>query len=136
MKELTVPAALDKLDEVLVFIESELEPLGCSMKALSQINIAVEEIFVNIAHYAYKPEDGDATVKIEIDGESVSAIIQIIDEGAPYDPLAKDDPDITQTAEERSIGGLGIYMVKKIMDKVEYMRIDDKNILTLRKKLA
>lgn len=136
MKRLTVEALTENLENVLTFIDKELEGVGCSMKIQAQIDIAVEEIFVNIAHYAYEEKAGTAVVFIEITEEPLSAVITFTDSGIPYDPLKKADPDITLSAEERKIGGLGIYMVKKSMDSVDYKYKDGKNILKITKNLA
>lgn len=130
MKELTIEATLERLDEVLDFVNAELEENGCDMKIETQVGIAVEEIFVNIAHYAYNPEIGGAVIRISVGDE---IIIEFEDKGVPYNPLIKIDPDITKNAEEREIGGLGIFMVKKIMDSVEYHHVDNKNVLTIKK---
>ncbi len=99
----------------------------------TQIDIAVEELFVNIAHYAYNPETGPATVRVEVEKEPPAVTITFIDNGVPYDPLAREDPDITLSAEERQIGGLGIFMVKKSMDNIEYEYKNGQNILRIRK---
>ena len=136
MKELTVEAAVDQLDAVLAFLDESLEAAGCPMKAQMQIDIAAEEIFVNIAHYAYAPGTGQATVRVEIAGTPAEAAITFVDRGLPYDPLAKADPDVTLPAEDRPIGGLGIFMTKKIMDDVRYEYKDGQNILTLTKRLG
>lgn len=135
MKELTVPATLEKLDDVQAFIEGELEENGCPMKAVMQISIAVEEIYVNIAHYAYHPEIGEATIRCQVGGDPLQVTIQFLDSGKPFDPLKKPDADTTLSAEERDIGGLGILMVKKSMDAVDYTYEDGKNILTIRKSI-
>ena len=135
MKELTLEATLDNLSEVLGFVDSFLEDNYCSAKAQMQIDVAVEEIFVNIASYAYAPNTGNATIKLDRVEHSPIVTIIFEDEGVPYDPLAKADPDITLPADERQIGGLGIYMVKKSMDSMEYERSNGKNILTLKKKI-
>ena len=100
-----------------------------------QIELAVEEIFVNIAHYAYRPQIGQATVRVEVKEEPLSVIITFIDRGVPYDPLKRSDPDVTLSAEEREIGGLGIFMTKKVMDEVAYEYKDGQNVLTLKKRL-
>ena len=134
MKEITVKAADEKLDNVIAFVTGELEAYDCPMKTQMQIEVAVEELFVNIAHYAYSPETGDATIQVDI-SDRREAAITFIDSGTPYDPLAKPDPDVTLSAEERQIGGLGIYMVKKSMDDVRYEYKEGKNILTIVKKL-
>ena len=135
MKELTIPALLEKLDEVLAFVDEQLEAHDCPMKVQMQVDIAVEELFVNIAHYAYNPEVGEATVRVGVGGDPLQVTIQFQDGGKPYNPLEKEDPDVSLSAEERSIGGLGILMVKKSMDDIVYEYEDGKNILTIKKKL-
>jgi anti-sigma regulatory factor (Ser/Thr protein kinase) len=136
MKELEIEALSENLPQVLAFVDEQLEAADCPMKIQIQIDIAVEEIFVNIAHYAYAPETGKAMVRIETLADPPSVDITFIDNGVPYDPLAKADPDITLSAEERQIGGLGIFMVKKSMDDVKYEYLDGHNILTLKKGLV
>jgi anti-sigma regulatory factor (Ser/Thr protein kinase) len=131
MKEQTFPATTEALNDAMAFVDETLEEAGCSMKVQMQIDIAVEEIFVNIAHYAYTPATGDAVVRVELQEDPRAVAITFEDSGVPYDPLAKEDPDVTLTAEERQIGGLGIFMVKKSMDEVKYRHEDGKNILTL-----
>ena len=135
MKELTIEAKTENLDDVIAFVNSELKKLGCGVKQQMQIEISVEEIFVNIAHYAYTPEIGNATIRVDTEENGV-IVLTFIDTGVPYNPLAKADPDITLSAEERQIGGLGIFMVKKNMDDVIYEYKDGQNVLTLRKKLG
>jgi len=132
MKELVIEAKDENLDTVLSFVSEELEAIDCPMKLLTQISIAVEEIFVNISHYAYNPKVGGVSVRISVDG---GVIIEFEDDGFPYNPLLAQDPDITSTAEERDIGGLGIYMVKQIMDMVEYRYEGGKNLLIIKKKV-
>ena len=100
-----------------------------------QIGVAAEEIFVNIAHYAYAPQKGCATVRVEVLEDPVSVVITFIDHGIPYDPLEKEDPDINLPAQQRQIGGLGIFMTKQLMDDVAYEYKDGQNILTLKKNL-
>ena len=136
MKELEIEALTDNLPKVLEFVDEQLEAADCPMKIQMQIDIAVEEIFVNIAHYAYSPNAGSAMVRVEILPDPPSVDITFIDNGIPYDPLAKADPDVTLSAEERQIGGLGIFMVKKSMDDVKYEYLDGHNILTLKKGLV
>ena len=133
--ELEIEARADKLGEVQAFIGERLERADCPMKARMQIDVAVEEIFVNIASYAYAPLTGIAKVRVEISDDPATAVITFIDRGTPYDPLAKKDPDIHASADERSIGGLGIFMTKKMMDEVKYEYRDGENILVLKKKL-
>jgi anti-sigma regulatory factor (Ser/Thr protein kinase) len=133
MKELTIEAIPENLDLVLEFIASELEKSVCTPKLQMQIAIAAEEIFVNIAHYAYNPEIGGAIIRIVVGDE---VVIEFEDKGTPYNPLDKKDPDTTLTAEEREIGGLGIFMVKNIMDAVEYRNVDNKNLLVIKKTIV
>jgi anti-sigma regulatory factor (Ser/Thr protein kinase) len=132
MKELQVEALVGNLDAVMDFVSAELETADCGIKAQTQIAIAVEEVFVNIANYAYPAATGQVTIQIEV-GEA--ALIRFSDNGVPYNPLEKSDPDITKSVDEREIGGLGILMVKKIMDAVEYQYRDGRNILTLTRKI-
>jgi anti-sigma regulatory factor (Ser/Thr protein kinase) len=132
MQELIIDAKIENLDAVMNFISSELEAADCPLKLQTQIAIATEEVFVNIAHYAYCPEVGGATIRVSVGDE---VCIEFEDKGKRYNPLENCDPDITLGAEEREVGGLGIFMVKKIMDAVEYRREGNKNILTIRKGL-
>jgi anti-sigma regulatory factor (Ser/Thr protein kinase) len=135
MKELTIEASLENMETVTAFVDEQLESLGCPMKAQMQIDIAIDELFGNIVHYAYNPEVGPATVRVEVQQEPLAVVITFIDHGVPYDPLAKDDPDTTLSAEERQIGGLGIYMVKRSMDEIAYEYKNGQNILTIKKAL-
>ena len=121
----------DKLYDVLSFVEGELESHDCNMKTQMMISVMVEEIFVNIASYAYKDKEGDAIITMDFVDDNV--IITFEDSGIEFNPLAKEDPDITLSAEERNIGGLGIYMVKQTMDDVTYERKDNKNIFSIKK---
>ncbi|MBQ8119770.1 MAG: ATP-binding protein [Ruminococcus sp.] len=136
MKELVIDALTENLPQVLSFVDEQLEAAQCPVKIQMQIDIAVEEIFVNIAHYAYEQEVGTAAVRVEVTNEPPAVQITFIDQGIPYDPLAKADPDVTLSIEERQIGGLGIFMVKKTMDDVEYKYLDGHNVLTLKKGLV
>ena len=133
--ELLIEAERENLARVMAFVESRLETVGCSPKAQMQIGIAVEEVFVNIASYAYAPDKGHATVRMEVSDDPVTVTITFIDHGMPYDPLARKDPDVTLPADARDIGGLGIFLTKKLMDDVRYVYQDGQNILTLKKKL-
>ena len=135
MKEMEIAAKGENLPQVLAFIDEALEAAGCGMKVQMQIDIAVEEIFINIAHYAYHPGEGPATIRVDFEEDPLSVIRTCVDHGTPYEPLAKEDPDVTLSAEERQIGGLGIFMVKKSMDDVEYEYKDGRNILTLKKQI-
>ena len=135
MKELTIEAKTSNIEAVTDFVNEQLEALDCPMKAQMQIDIAIDELFSNIAHYAYNPEIGQATVRVEVIEDPLAVTITFIDNGVPYDPLANADPDTTLSAEEREIGGLGIYMVKKSMDDITYEYKAGQNILTIKKNL-
>ena len=136
MKELKLAATVENIETVTDFVNEQLEALDCPMKAQMQIDIAIDELFGNIAHYAYNPEIGSATVRVEVIEDPLSVVITFIDNGIPYDPLKKEDPNTTLSADEREIGGLGIFMVKKMMDKVDYKYENGKNILTIEKSLG
>lgn len=133
MRELMLEAAVENIPIVTEFVDEQLKQWECPVKAFRQINIAIDEIFGNIAHYAYRPGTGPVTVRLEIVREPRSAILTFTDRGVPYDPLQTAEPDITLSAEERPLGGLGIYIVKKSMDEVTYEYRDGKNILKLKK---
>ena len=133
-EKMKIEATVDNLHEVLAFVDERLEAAECSMKAQMQLDLCVEELFVNIAHYAYTPNKGMAEISMEIDGDRMASVT-FEDSGVPYDPLAKVDPDITLSAAERPIGGLGIFMVKKNVDEIFYEHKDGKNILTIKKKI-
>ena len=134
-KSLELDARIENLDQVMGFIDGILEENDCPMKEMMQIDVAVEEIFVNIAHYAYSPEVGKAVVTAAFDSDNAIISVSFEDKGTPFNPLEKDDPDVSLSAEDRQIGGLGIFMVKKSMDDVLYERKDGKNILTLVKRI-
>ena len=129
---LQFPAETQKLPEVLEQLDTHLLSAGCPEDARMQLAVAVEEIFVNIASYAYEGKQGSAVVNIKADAHK--AAISFADSGFPYDPLQKEDPNIEQAAEDRPIGGLGVFLVKEMCDEVHYERRNDMNILTLVKK--
>ncbi|MBQ7245401.1 MAG: anti-sigma factor antagonist [Firmicutes bacterium] len=133
--ELDIEATDDNLQTVMDFIDQKLEALDCPPKIVMEIDLAVEEIFVNIAHYAYAPEIGKAKVRVEVEENPLTVMITFIDQGMPYDPLARQDPDLTLPAEERDIGGLGIFLTKQMMDDVSYEYKDGSNVLKLKKSL-
>ena len=136
MSEVTLEAAEENLDEVLRFVEDALENTGCSLEDQRQIAIAVEEVFINIVSYAYKPGRGDTTLRLDVSQDPAEITITFIDHGVPFDPLAKEDPDINLPAKQRKVGGLGIFVVKNLMDDVFYEYRDGQNILTMKKKAA
>ncbi len=135
MKELTLDATIPNIDVVTEFVDTELETLGCSMKTQCQIDVAIDELFSNIANYAYTPKTGSATVRVEAENDPLAIIITFIDNGFPYNPLLKEDPDVTLALEDRPVGGLGIFLVKKTMDDVQYEYKDGQNILRIKKNL-
>ena len=134
IKELKIKASDESMQAVNNFIHSML-PENCDEMILNQIDLAVEEIFVNIAHYSGS-EEAEISCGYHIGGDG-SGLLTIIfkDKGKPFNPLAKPDPDLTLSAEERKIGGLGIFLTKKFMDSVEYEFVDKKNCLTIKKKI-
>ena len=134
MKELTLKATVENLDRVIGFLEAQLEEAGCPLNTQMQICVSAEEIYVNIASYAYAPGTGEATVRVELQSDPRAVSITFLDSGVPFDPLKKADPDTTLSSEERGIGGLGIYMTKKAMDEMRYAYEDGKNILTMVKR--
>ncbi len=135
MKEITLNATVDNVEKVTEFVNEQLERIGCPAKAIAQIDIAIDELFSNIAFYAYSPEVGPATVRVDVEEDPVSVTITFMDRGVPFNPLKKADPDTSLSAEERKIGGLGIFMVKKTMDAVDYEYLDGKNILRIKKSM-
>lgn len=135
INEFCLEADVENFEKLQAFVDGRLEAIECSPKAQMQIDLAVEEIFVNIARYAYQPEKGDVTVCIEVSDEPVCVTIIFIDHGVPYDPLAKEDPDVTLSAEDRRAGGLGIFLTKQVMDEITYEYRDGRNILRMKKAL-
>ena len=125
------PGGLDP--QIKAIIDELLENAGCSVKAQMQIDVAIDELFGNIAHYAYPGGAGDAAVRFSLDEAARTATITFIDSGVPFNPLAQDEPDVTLSADKRTVGGLGIYLVRKTMDRVDYQRRDGMNILTITK---
>lgn len=131
MARLETEAKTENLDKINDFTADIL--IGKPMKLLMQIDLAVEEIFVNIANYAYEDKIGKVWVECTLENDILTIIFE--DEGKPFDPLKKDDPDVTASAEEREIGGLGIFLTKKLMDDVNYEYKNGRNVLTLVKKI-
>jgi sigma-B regulation protein RsbU (phosphoserine phosphatase) len=129
------PASTDALNDVIGFVEETLEKFECSFKIQTAICVAIEEVFVNVAHYAYAGGNGDVRVKVSFNEDTRNITFKVIDKGVQFNPLNKPDPDITLSAEERKIGGLGIFITKKTMDNVIYTYENDENILTMIKKI-
>ena len=133
--EIELEAETKNLPSVIEFVEAFLERVSCPMKSLMQISVAVDEIFTNISSYAYRTGIGKAKIHLDLLSDPRAVQLTFIDSGVPYDPLAKEDPDITLPASQRQIGGLGIFMAKKLMDDIEYEYLDGKNILRMKKYL-
>jgi anti-sigma regulatory factor (Ser/Thr protein kinase) len=132
-KELRFPARLEELESLQALVEEFLENEGCSPKICNQVSVVTEELFVNIARYAYDGKAGDALVRIGVDRPFLT--LQFEDAGKPFNPLDQPSPDTQASLEDRPIGGLGIYLTMKMMDDLHYERIDGKNCLTIRKKI-
>ena len=135
MMNKTFPAKIEVLSDVLGFVDQTLESFECPMKIQTAVCVAIEEVFVNVAHYAYGDGEGDMTLGIGFDAESREITFVMTDKGTPFDPLKKPDPDITLSAEEREIGGLGIFIAKKTMDTITYAYENGENVLTMIKKI-
>ena len=133
MTSKTFPARTDALADVLGFVEEMLESFDCPMKTQIALTIAIEEVFVNVARYAYGDGEGDVTLDIGYDEGSRSITFCMTDSGVPFDPLKKPDPDITLSAAERELGGLGIFIARKTMDTVTYAYENGRNKLTMSK---
>ena len=121
------------MPELTAFIDSELEAVDCPMKQQMQIDMAIDEIFSNICLYAYQPETGMATIRFDFDEAEGAVTLTFIDQGRPYNPLQKEDPDVTLPAEQRAIGGLGIFLVKKTMDSLDYRHENGQNMFSIKK---
>ena len=132
---ITLPAAVENIGKITAFVEGRMEEKDCPLKQIMQVSMAVDEVMANVAMYAYAPGTGDVTVDVGFDDESRTVSITFIDRGVAFDPLAKEDPDVTLPAEQRKIGGLGIFLVKKTMDEVTYRREGDRNVLCIKKKV-
>lgn len=127
--QLRLNADLSGLENIFSFLEEKLGEEKCPQNIITQICIAVEEVFVNIVKYAYMNSGGDCFLTLSMSPGKMTLVIS--DSGKKFNPLEKEDPDITLSAQERNIGGLGIWMVKQSMDLVEYQYKDDQNQLTL-----
>ncbi len=135
MTNKTFPAQTESLSDVLGFVKENLESFGCPAKIQTSICVAIEEVFVNVAHYAYPESSGDVTLYIDFEDVSRTITFRMTDKGVPFDPLKKPDPDITLSVEEREIGGLGIFIAKKTMDSLSYAYENGANVLTMIKKI-
>ncbi len=135
MEYLKVPAKVDLLEEVLSFADRFLEKNGCSKREQMKIRLAVEEVFVNVASYAYTPLEGDVTITLEMENEPRGVKIEMIDSGRPFDPVAREEADTSEEALMAREGGLGILLVKSMMDEVSYTFEEGRNRLVMRKML-
>ena len=132
---ITLPATVESIGKITAFVEGRMEEKDCPLQQIMTVSMAVDEVMANVAMYAYAPGTGDVTVAVDFDDGSRTVSITFIDRGVAFDPLAKEDPDVTLPAEQRKIGGLGIFLVKKTMDDVAYRREGDKNVLCIKKKV-
>ena len=135
-KKIRVAATKENLETVTAFLDEILDEKDCPLKVRLQIDLALEEMYINIANYAYTPKIGEMELRVAFDEAGRELTMVLIDSGIPYDPLAKKDPDVTLSAEKRKIGGLSIYLVKKTMDSMMYERRDGRNIVTMKKKFG
>ena len=133
MEQLIIEATVENLAKVTEFIIESLEEMNCKPKIIMQMELVIEELFVNVAHYAYRPDVGICTVQKEIEENPRAIVITFIDSGVPYNPLEHEDPDTSLGVEEREIGGLGIFLVKKNVDDISYEYKNGQNVLRLKK---
>ena len=135
MLELTVEAKIENIPKVTEFVDKILEEYDCPIKEQTQIDVALDEVLSNVANYAYEKKDGSVSINVDVSDDPRQVTITFTDSGTPYDPLKKEDPDITLGADERPIGGLGIFIVKKTMDDVIYEYKDGQNVLQIKKNI-
>ena len=131
MKELSVSATLNNLSVVQNFIRANLSD-SCSQKFLWQLELIVEEIFVNIAQYAYASKVGFVRLSVHVDDDAVT--LTFIDSGVEYNPLSQPEPDVNLPLDARAPGGLGIFLTKKLVDDISWQRIGNQNYLRVTKK--
>ena len=132
--EISVESVNDNITAITEFINAELEAHGCSPKARVQIDVAADELFANVVQHAYAPLVGMVTVRVNVSEDDRTARITFIDSGRPFDPLSAPEPDISLPVEQRGVGGLGLFLVKKTMDDLIYEYRDGKNIVTIVKR--
>ena len=134
-EELVIEAVVENLDTVNLFVHKFIERFEVSKRTLMQLDLIVEEIFVNIASYAYVPNTGSVKILVEAKEEPITVSLTFIDSGVPYNPLEKYDPDVNLSADDRQIGGLGIFLTKKLVNDISYQYLDGQNILKIEKDL-
>ena len=135
MNKLTVPAKIENLQKVMDFLDDQLNSVDYVLKARLQLELSIEEAYVNIVNYAYGSEEGEIIICCNVDENPLKVTMQLIDYGKPYNPLKSEYSDISQGTEEKKIGGLGIFLIKHNVDDISYKYLDGKNILTIQKKL-
>lgn len=131
MRELTVTATMDQIPVITAFVEEELERRQCPPKIRLQLELVIDELISNIVRYAYGDDGGDITVQLEWEEDPAAVVLTFVDQGVPYDPLQRQDPDVSLPAEQRQNGGLGIFLVKQLMDRLEYQFTDGQNVFTV-----
>ena len=137
MAEITVRAAPEQIDAVMDFVNRQLDVLSCPEETRVDLDVAVDELLSNIIRYAYGSETGTVTVRVETQLEPKALILTFLDQGAPFDPLAEERPDTTSLpARERPMGGLGLYLVRSLVDEITYARRDGQNVLTVHKEIG
>ncbi len=136
MKKIKLPAEIERIEEATEFVSEILDSTGCPEKIKMQMSIALDELMSNVARYAYAPETGEITLIVDVLEKPKRMVLTLTDSGKPYNPLEKEDPDITLSASERQIGGLGIFIVKKYMDDMTYEYKDGQNVVTITKILV
>ena len=136
MREMTVNATPEQIEQVVDFVNEQLDTLGCSDEVRIDVDVAVDELLGNIVQYAYGPDAGIVTVRVHAEEDPTSVVISFLDSGAPFNPLAEERPNTTSLpAKERPLGGLGLFLVKELMDELTYCYRDGHNVLTVRKAL-
>jgi anti-sigma regulatory factor (Ser/Thr protein kinase) len=133
LEKITVPARIDNLAQMIEFVTKAADAAGLEKGLVGKIQLASEEALVNVINYAYAGGEGDLELQYEIENDPKTLIIQVADSGVPFNPLDKEDPDINLPAEDRPIGGLGIFMIRQIMDSVDYKRDNNRNLLIMKK---
>ena len=136
MHKITVPAKIENLQKVFNFVNTQLNSVAYNMKSRLQLELSIEEAYVNISKYAYESDEGKVEILSCVDQDPLQITVKFMDSGIPYNPLKNEDPDICTDTEEKELGGLGIFLIKKNVDKIGYEYLNGKNILTIQKKLA
>lgn len=134
MYSITFDSKSNILEEINSSVEQFCEENGCSFKSTNQILIIIDEMYANLTSHAYSDEQ-NGNIQFSIDIENEQIVLKFIDEGEHFDPTSAKTPDVTASAEERDIGGLGIFLIKKLSDSVEHARVDNKNVLIIKKSI-